>query len=90
MGIANHTMRAKMREAITLYSNIVFGATGAITSQSADAGFVITRNGAGDFTITLDNNYPRLLVAKLVIFGAAAADATWQRQTVVVLQSVFR
>jgi len=57
----------------------IVGATGVITASSHDVTGVV-RNGAGDYSITLNQNYPAALSAFTI--GPRTANST-DRQTIV-------
>lgn len=54
------------RMPVSLFAKITFGAAGAPTLSNALGIKSVVRNSAGDYTITLQDNYNRLLMVKHV------------------------
>jgi hypothetical protein len=65
---------------VRLFAKITFGAAGAPTLSANDSVGVasVARNGAGDYSITLSDIYPKFLLAKHVFdtSGTGAAPAS--------------
>ncbi len=61
-----------------VFAKVTIGASGAPTLVAANSKGVksIVRNGAGDYTITLQDNYPALLMMKHVINSGSSAPAS--------------
>lgn len=66
----------KERVPVRLYAHVTFGASGAPTLERGLGITSIVRNSAGKYTITLADNYNRMLGADMMqLTGASAAAA---------------
>jgi hypothetical protein len=54
----------------TVYAKLVVGATGAVTSDSGYGLTSIVRNGVGNYTITLDRKFKKLLAVVPTVIQA--------------------
>jgi len=70
--------QALEKEVKSLFADVAIGASGAPTITKALGIASIVRNGAGDYTLTLDDKYTRLLHVSVQILAAAAEDITAQ------------
>lgn len=69
---------AKVRALVNLYAEVAIGAAGAPTLDAAKSRGIasIKREGAGDYTITLDGPYQRLLTADVKFVVASGLPAS--------------
>lgn len=60
---------------VKLYTTIVFGASGAVSSQTAEAnsGCVVTKNGTGDYRITFSDKWPAFKFLNGLIYNQGTA-----------------
>ena len=72
--------RSLQREIIRLYMEVTIGASGAPTLVSASSFGVtsITRAGAGDYDVVLEDSYNELIKLNGAIFDAASEDIVLQ------------
>jgi hypothetical protein len=70
--------QALEKEVKSLYADVAIGASGAPTVTKALGIASVVRNGAGDYTITLDDKYVRLMHVDVQILAASAEDITAQ------------
>lgn len=66
------------KEVKTLFADVAIGATGAPTLTKGLGITSIARNGAGDYTLTLDDKYTRLMHVNVQHLAASAEDLTAQ------------
>lgn len=76
----NQFQYTKERMVTELYATVTFGSTGAPTLSNSLGIASIARNSAGRYTITLAQNYNRLLGCDLQIQATAAPAAPFVRQ----------
>lgn len=70
--------QALEKEVKSLYADIAIGASGAPTVTKALGITSVVRNGAGDYTLTLDDKYVRLMHVDIKQLAASAEDLTFQ------------
>ncbi len=73
-------MQALDKEVKALFGKVVFGAVGAVSSQTS-YGFTVTRTGTGAYTITLADKYKELLAPRFTIGHATEVDTQVQLVT---------
>ena len=71
-------VQALDKEVKHLYANISIGASGAPTLNAALGIASVARDNAGDYTLTLDDKYNKLLMFKGQILDAASEDIVVQ------------
>lgn len=65
------------RNVVLLAGSYAIGATGAVGAKTGGAGFAsLVRNSAGNYTLTLEDAFPALLIPKAVVKTAAGTDLT--------------
>lgn len=64
------------QDLVTIYGRFVVGSTGAVTSGTVKGGGIasVVRNGTGDYTITLQDQFNKLMEAK-VWFASASGNS---------------
>ena len=67
---------------VVLTKVVTFG-TASISSQTGK-GLTVTRNGAGDYTVTLEDKYNALMGASVIFEATSAVDLVPQLNTVAV------
>lgn len=74
-----YTAEALDRETVVLFGHATIGATGAPTLVAADSKGIasITRNSAGDYTVVLQDTYPRFLGGEIIQYGSTSQDLTF-------------
>jgi hypothetical protein len=70
--------QALEKEVKDLYAKVTIGATGAPTLTLGIGIASIARNGAGDYTVTLQDKYPSLKFFEGVHLKSAAEDLNFQ------------
>lgn len=67
------------REVIVIAGHATIGATGAPTLVAADSKGIasITRNSAGDYTVVLQDTFPRFLGGTITQYGSTSQDLTF-------------
>lgn len=73
-----HRKQALEKEVKELYANISIGGTGAPTIVSALGVASITRNGAGDYSMVLSDNYASLKFFNCMHLSSSAQDLQYQ------------
>lgn len=66
------------KEVKDLYANISIGSSGAPTIVTAYGVTSITRNGAGDYSVVLDDNYASLKYFEVIHESTSAQDLQYQ------------
>jgi len=84
-----------LKAVCTLYFKVTFGASGAPTLATTNGGYIssIVRNSAGDYTITLADNYNALLDVNYVFnsgSSAPAAPAMWVKSDAIAASKTLR
>ena len=74
-------MQALEKEVKKLYAEIAIGASGAPTLTAGLGISSVSRNAAGDYTLTLADNYDKLLGFNGIIEDTSAEDITFQIDT---------
>ena len=64
------------RRLVTLSGRWAIGATGAVGTKTNGEGMTLTRNSAGNYTVTLDDKYVSLAGHSIGYLGIAATDLT--------------
>ena len=70
--------QALEKEVKELYADVTIGASGAPTLTKGLGVTSIARNGAGDYTVTLDDKYVRLMSAQMTHLSSTAEDLKMQ------------
>lgn len=79
--------QALEKEVKDLYMRVSIGASGAPTATSKVGIASIVRNGAGDYTITLDDKYASLKFFEGILLDSSAEDINLQIHSEAVLAS---
>lgn len=70
--------QALEKEIKSLYLDVAIGASGAPTLTKGLGVTSIVRNSAGDYTITLDDKYMRLMSCSIQQLSSSSVDLTFQ------------
>jgi len=71
-------MQALEKEVKSLYLQVAIGSSGAPTLTKGLGSASIARNSAGNYTITLQDKYTRLMSASITQLNSSAEDITIQ------------
>lgn len=73
-----HRKQALEKEIKDLHASVNIGATGAPTIASAPGVASVVRNGAGDYTVTLQDKFVSLRFFEVMHKSSSAEDLTFQ------------